>query len=457
MRHTPSTGRRSPERIFIDASYTLFSGKSSGIERVVRSIIRESRHLEMKVQPQVVFCHNGRFFPVDEQQIGMLGKPAKMKASLLNHLPRSYHYLASTLCNYWGGKKLRRLLLPENGHLGIFKVVHSLYERIVSAGVVNQSDPIEPTENDLFLMPDAYWPKRGVWSAVEHAREHGAMIATLLYDLIPLTHPEFVGQRRRDTFINYLKQLGVKSDLIIAISDTVRDQVAKTLPELCENQSICSDIRHFELGAELTDLNGEVRENVISLFGPTEKQSPYLMVATFDPRKNHRYLLQAFDRLWSKRPDIKLCLAGRIGWMCDDILTQLEVHPLRDRNLFVFHDLTDAELQYCYASTRGVIFPSIVEGFGLPIVESLWHGTKTFASDTPIHREVGRGDCSYFDLDDPDSLVASILDWESQLAVNRPTLPVRRPIQWSESNRQLLSHCFDAFQKKSQPSIRKVA
>ncbi len=87
-------------------------------------------------------------------------------------------------------------------------------------------------------------------------------------------------------------------------------------------------------------------------------------------------------------------MVGRVGWLCEDILIQLEKHTRRNRELFVFHDLSDAELQYCYSSSRGVIFPSIVEGFGLPIVEALWHGQKTFASDTPIHREVGRNDCS---------------------------------------------------------------
>ncbi len=58
---------------------------------------------------------------------------------------------------------------------------------------VRGAQPIEPTSDDLFLLPDAYWPKRGVWQAVEHARACGAMVATVLYDLIPVTHPQFVG------------------------------------------------------------------------------------------------------------------------------------------------------------------------------------------------------------------------------------------------------------------------
>ncbi len=92
-------------------------------------------------------------------------------------------------------------------------------------------------------------------------------------------------------------------------------------------------------------------------------------MAAFDPRKNHRYLLDAFDLLWQRIPDPsarpKLCLVGRVGGRCHEIIERIKHHPLLNRNLFAFHDLNDAELQYCYQQCRGVIFPSIVEGFGL--------------------------------------------------------------------------------------------
>jgi glycosyltransferase involved in cell wall biosynthesis len=446
-----------PRRIFIDASYTLFSGKSSGIERVVRNIVRESSLFESGMRPQVVFSHRGEFYPVNERQMCALGKPARMQAALLSQLPKMYRQAATILCDYLPSRTLRRWLLPEVGHLGLFKLPHTIYEEYMRARVISASNAIVPDSGDLFLLPDAYWTKRNVWAAVDNARSRGAMVATLLYDLIPLTHPEFVGMRRRDSFLQYIKNVSSKSDLIVAISDTVRDQVSQMLPEICGNAKRCADIRYFELGAELADLKGHVRDKVATLFSPKGKPTPYLMVATFDPRKNHRFLIQAFDMLWEQNPDIQLCLAGRVGWMCEDILMQLERHPKRDNALHVFHDLSDVELQHCYSSARGVIFPSIVEGFGLPIVESLWHGQKTFASDTPIHREVGRGDCCYFDLADPNSLVSSIQDWERQLAQGRPHLPIRQPIQWSESNQQLFCHCLDAFRTRQSTVLRRAA
>lgn len=448
-----------PVRIFVDATYTLCSGKNSGIERVVRSIIRESTQCKLGYTPQVVISHNGRFYPITDRQVAELAKPAKMQNNVRSKLPQAYERAAKALCKVIPSRLLRKWILPEAGHLGMFKVPHTLYEKFSRYKAVQNAKPIEPSEGDLFLLPDAYWPRRNVWAAVDHARAAGAMVSTVLYDLIPVTHPEFVGLKRKEVFLQYLQNMATKSDLIVAISDTVRNQAREFLPTICGDEPICQDIRSFELGAELSSSQGHVRKSVQELFSPESTDTPYLMVATFDPRKNHRYLIEAFDLLWNKNPKLKLCLVGRVGWLCEDILIQLEKHARRNRELFVFHDLSDAELQYCYSSSRGVIFPSIVEGFGLPIVEALWHGQKTFASDTPIHREVGRGDCSYFDLADPQSLVDTIIDWEEERAHSKPNLPIRQPIAWSDSNLQLFHHCLDAYiNRKSQAAqLRRAA
>jgi len=202
------------------------------------------------------------------------------------------------------------------------------------------------------------------------------------------------------------------------------------------------------LGAELSLVQGQLRPELKRLFetdvAMPEKKSPYLMVATFDPRKNHHYLLDAFDRIWEKQQDLKLCLIGRVGSLCEDVIERIHNHPRLNKQLFTYNDVKDYELQHCYQNCRGVIFPSIVEGFGLPIVESLWFGKRTFASNTPIHREVGQNDCVYFDLQSPDSLVKEIELWE--LVADKPNaLPTRKPTSWEQSSRQLIHQCLVAY------------
>ncbi len=453
------------ERIFIDASYTLASGKNSGIERVVRSILRESVRMGMAQAipaPKVVLSIGGEFYAPSQEQQDYFSKPAAMHANVLSTMPSAYVRLAKGVCRVTGSDKLQKWLLPQAGHLGLFKLAHNFYETRVRRKIAATCEPLRFGPGDLILLPDAYWVNRlrtSMWPATSKARAQGSLIATLLYDLIPLTHPEFVGLKRRDAFLEYLKQVAQHSDLMLAISDTVRSEVTNFLPTVAETSSnFCDDIRSFQLGAELENATGPIRGDVIDLFG--SHVPPYLMVATFDPRKNHQYLMDAFDLLWREQPSLKLCLVGRIGSRCEEIVRRITDHPQLGKQLFLFSDLSDAELHHCYTGARGVIFPSIVEGFGLPIVESLWFGKKTFVSDTPIHREVGQNDCCYFSLDSPNSLAKELLAWEAAVARNeQPALPTRKLVSWRESTQQVLQHCLQAAQLRqaSAQPLRKVA
>lgn len=446
------------QRIFIDATYTLASGKNSGIERVVRSLLRESGQLASSgeiPQPQLIVSIDGKFYAPNAQQLALFSRPAAMHANVLAHMPWAYRAAARVVCAAIPSRKLRKWALPQAGHLGLFKLPHNWYESHVRRQIKQQCLPLDFRSGDLVLLPDAYWVNRlrsSVWTAASRVREQGGMIATLLYDLIPLTHPEFVGPKRHAAFLDYVKKTVEHSDLLLAISDTVRDQVASFLPTIAEpGVPSCRDIRSIQLGAELESVHGPVREEVRDLFA--EDHSPYLMVATFDPRKNHRYLLDAFELLWETQPDLKLCLVGRIGSRCDEIVQRIAQHPRLGQSLFLFSDLSDAELHHCYAGARGVIFPSVVEGFGLPIVEALWFGRKTFVSDTPIHREVGADDCSYFSLEQPSSLVSQLVEWEEQLSAGAlPPQSLRQLTTWSQCTRQVFEHCEQAIHRRSASS-----
>jgi len=450
-----------PKRIFLDGSHTCASGKNSGIERVVRSLLSECGQWNEKdglPRPQLVTHQAGRFYRVEQRVQKHFSRLALLESNLRRKLPSWYLKLARFLCNRVDSARLRKWFLPEAGHLGWFKLPHNIYDSLVRKTLPFVSEAIAPNEDDLYLLPDAYWTRRGVWTAAAAARQNGATIATVIYDLIPLTHPQYVGTKRMEGFKRYLHHAIEHSDLIIAISRTVQADVEAYIRDNRSSFSrVPASIRHFTLGAELSLVQGEVRPSVRSLFEPAPAadapKNPYLMVATFDPRKNHHYLLDAFDLLWKTRDDLRLCLIGRVGSLCEDVVHRIRNHAAFDKQLFVFYDIKDAELQHCYQHCRGVVFPSIVEGFGLPIVESLWFGKRTFASNTPIHREVGQDDCVYFDLESPSSLATEIEKWERIAESKTNPLPTRRPTTWEESSRQLISSCLETHRELRRSKI----
>lgn len=440
-----------PERIFLDTSYTIGSGKSSGIERVVRSLIRELSILGTEGQipvPQPVVTHRGKFYAVEQEQIEQFREFAQTQSNVLRAAPDSYKRSAEIVCRLSGSKRLRKWLLPQPGHLGLFKVPHTMKEGLILNRVARTAKEVRPGAGDLVILPDAYWINRlraSVWPAAADARQAGAIVSTVIYDLIPLTHPHFVGSKRRDAFRDYLIKAVANSDQLISISATVQDQLAEFLAESEEySAGYSANLSNYVLGAELSETTGTVRETVQKLFGGAE--SPYLTVATFDPRKNHPFLLDAFELLWKQDRDQNLCLVGRIGARCDGVVQRIRQHPLLGKRLHLFDDLTDAELHYCYRQSKAVLFPSVAEGFGLPIVEALWHGKTTFASDTPIHREVGKDDCEYFSLECPSKLAEVIEQWEKGgCKASTPAAGRRQPFTWRQSTEQFLQRCLDNY------------
>ncbi len=158
------------------------------------------------------------------------------------------------------------------------------------------------------------------------------------------------------------------------------------------------------------------------------------MVGSIEVRKNHHYVLDAMELAWKENPDLELVIVGRTGWQGKPVVDRIQRHAQFNKRLFLFSDMTDAELNYCYANSRGILMPSLTEGFGLPIVEALWHGTQPFVSDIPSHREVGGQDCFYCDVTEPGTLAQLLLDWETRWGETRPQVQRRKKVvDWEQS------------------------
>jgi alpha-1,2-rhamnosyltransferase len=450
----------------IDVSHTFGSGKNTGIERVVRNLCRElPRVLGQRgfAPPKLATHFQGRFIEIDptlENRLKLLGNWEK---NAQEFVPGWIQAAPKWIARVSGSRKLRKWMEPQASHLGIYKLPHHLLRWSTLSHSVLRGRTIEPGATQILILPDAYWTRRDIWKTVQAHRSSGALIATIVYDLIPLTHPQFVGAKRSQKFKNYLDQVIRYSDTIVAISETVAQDVRKYIADhvdQADQTQVCRDVRSFVLGAELAIPSSDakhqsVRPIIESLFDTAYKNPPYFMVASFDPRKNHQQALDAFDLLWKTQPELNLCFAGRSGSMCGELMERIEKHPKFERGLWVFHDLSDIELHYAYERCSGVLLPSIVEGFGLPIVESLWHGRKTFASDTPIHREVGGKHCEYFQLHDPEDLANCIRNWETvrqEEARNHQGIGLSdrfRPTTWQQSASQLTDIVLDAWEAPS--------
>jgi alpha-1,2-rhamnosyltransferase len=106
----------------------------------------------------------------------------------------------------------------------------------------------------------------------------------------------------------------------------------------------------------------------------------------------------------------------------------------------MFNQINDNSLEFAYANARALVFPSYVEGFGLPLVEAMQRGLPAMASDIPVFREIGGEFMAYFDLADPQTLADRVTQFESS-----NEFPASRSVAdwqwigWREASQQLVN------------------
>lgn len=125
-----------------------------------------------------------------------------------------------------------------------------------------------------------------------------------------------------------------------------------------------------------------------------------LTLSTVEPRKNIPFLLRCMDYLWNHEDNIpKLVIAGRKGWKTDKLLEGISE---KGKSNIVFTGfIDDDDIASIYHYSQFFIFPSIYEGFGIPVLESLQAGRLPLCSDIPTNREILGEDYPY--LFDPRS------------------------------------------------------
>ena len=193
-----------------------------------------------------------------------------------------------------------------------------------------------------------------------------------IHDLAFLRHPEFFTRRGNSVFRRSLRAVRKRADRVIVSSQATFDD--------CVSAGIDKDrLRLVSLGVRVIEPSPEESSRTLSLLGvPT---SFILFVGTIEPRKNLARLIEAVTNDPTLPP---LVVAGASGW--GDAVGTLDA----DRVRFVGH-VDDAALRVLYRSAMAFVYPSLWEGFGLPILEAMAQATPVVTSAGTSTEEVAGG------------------------------------------------------------------
>jgi glycosyltransferase involved in cell wall biosynthesis len=214
-----------------------------------------------------------------------------------------------------------------------------------------------------------------------YARRLHLRTAAVIYDLIPLKRAEYADIKQ--THAEYLQHLFF-ADLLVPISESAAEDLkhffSNTSPQLCSRAPL---IRTLKLPYELASIGR-------SAFRESEGADLILSVGTVEPRKNQIALIKAFGKVRERRPELplRLKLVGNVH-----PLVRAEIDALAGEiaGVEVMHFVADAELHELYAEALFTVFPSVEEGFGLPIAESLWLGVPCLCANFGSMNEVAEG------------------------------------------------------------------
>lgn len=276
-----------------------------------------------------------------------------------------------------------------------------------------------PDEAELFslthrLEPTRFKPVKGAWVVVpelmrpeemrrltRYCRRHRLNLAVMFHDAIAVTHPELVAESIRRSHAAYMRHL-CRADLVLAVSR----QSADDLKDFAQSQGI--DLPPITICANGASFPGERI--------PVEPTPPppirAICVGTIDPRKNHRTLIAALDNIHQHHPslDLRVTLIGNAYAGSDDLVRLVREACGRLPGLEWIQGAEDRELIEAYENCHFTIFPSVIEGFGIPVLESMWHGRPCICSATgAVGERASGGGCVTIDVTNPDDLAGAIL------------------------------------------------
>lgn len=379
-----NSGRSAPKQLLLDISVIVHGDAKSGIQRVVRSLLRE-------------FIEN----PPPDTDV----RPVYFDGI-------SYKY--------------------ANEFIDTFMVVPSHKET---------DDIVDFCQGDNYLALDL---NAHLTAAVHdfHMRLQcrGIKLYFIVYDTLLVQHPEWWPEGTSVIFDAWLRSISEVATGLICISEAVAEEVRAWIKQNPPQRLSGPIINSFHLGADVENSlpSKGVPKGSQGVLDALNAKTSFLMVGTVEPRKGHAQTLSAFELLWEQGIDANLVIVGKRGWLVDHLVDKLTLHAELNKRLFWLEGISDEYLEKIYAATTCLIAPSAGEGFGLPLIEAAQHKKPIIARDLPVFREVAGEQAFYFSGLRAKELAGAITDWLAlyQKKVH-PKSDGMHYLSWRESALQL--------------------
>lgn len=281
-------------------------------------------------------------------------------------------------------------------------------------------------------------------------QNRGVAVHAVVYDLLPVLMPDVFPPGADVTHGRWLQAVS-SFDGAVCISRAVADELIswrRNYGRLALDRRPYN-VGWFHLGADIDNSvpSHGLPPSAQQVLNQLSARVSFLMVGTIEPRKGHLQVIEAFHRLWQKGLDVNLVVVGKEGWKhlpdsmrrnIPTIVEKLQKHPEAGKRLFWLDGISDEYLEFVYANCDCLIAASYGEGFGLPLIEAKRHNIAVIARDIPVFREVAGPSTNFFKGTDPEDLAKHIA---STIGINNSPRDIesKQPsMDWMKSSREFL-------------------
>lgn len=264
-----------------------------------------------------------------------------------------------------------------------------------AAPVVSFAAPVAPApfeRGDLWLSMGLDWDYLDQRELYRLKQRYALRITLVCYDVIPALYPQLV-VLPPGGFGAYIADLAWCADEVLCISEHTRRDLEALLVRL---GAPVPSLRVFRLGSDVRSTHAAHPPPGFA-HGPRER--PFVLyVSTIERRKNHEVLYRAWTRLRERgRVPHRLVFVGMPGWGIGELMQDLALDPRVRDDIVVLNHVDDAQLEWLYRHCAFTVYPSLYEGWGLPLVESLAWGKFCLASNAASLPEAGGALAEYLD------------------------------------------------------------
>ena len=309
------------------------------------------------------------------------------------------------------------------------------------------NDLIEFDRGELVLVLGGNWHIHRYMQNLGRAirRVDSITFGHVMYDFIPTVQPAFFPAELVKDFRTYIDLVLEDAHIGFAISENTKldairyaNQVGIAPPP----------IHTFRLGDHLDSSTPRMPRKLRANSKQKERASRYdrfiFCPGTVEVRKNHQSLYHTY-RLAAER-GIKLphlIIGGKQGWLAGDVFYQIENDPVVRDSITILTTCRDQEFAWLYENSMFVVYPSLYEGWGLPVAEALQHGKLCVASSASSIPEIGGDLVEYFSPDDTGEILEKLHRFSSDdaLLAKREELieTTYEPASWDTAYEQVVA------------------